>query len=295
MSRSCRQRAEPARSVLRTDILANGGTLCRRDEDEFYRRLGLPFIPPELREGRDEIEAAERGALPHLVCRRRTSAAISTCTARGATAATRSRTWCSPSRAARLRVRRDHRPLRARVVVAQACRRGRPATSATEIELLRQRYRGIEILHGIEVDIMHDGSLDFDDDAARRLRHRARVAARSRRARRRAADRALPARDPASARQRHHASGEPVAGALHRLRPRLRPPLRRRRRRPAPRWRSTARRGTSTWTARSPGAPSPPASRSSSTATATAPKRSAGRCGSASARRGAAGSSRGTC
>jgi DNA polymerase (family 10) len=33
-----------------------------------------------------------------------------------------------------------------------------------EIASLRNRVRGIEILHGIEVDIMHDGSLDFDDE-----------------------------------------------------------------------------------------------------------------------------------
>jgi DNA polymerase (family 10) len=33
-----------------------------------------------------------------------------------------------------------------------------------EIQALRSRIHGIEILHGIEVDIMPDGSLDFDDD-----------------------------------------------------------------------------------------------------------------------------------
>jgi DNA polymerase (family 10) len=38
-----------------------------RDEPEFYRALGLDYIPPELREGLGEIEAAEHGALPELV------------------------------------------------------------------------------------------------------------------------------------------------------------------------------------------------------------------------------------
>jgi DNA polymerase (family 10) len=33
-----------------------------------------------------------------------------------------------------------------------------------EIELLRRKIAGIEILHGIEVDILWDGTLDFDDD-----------------------------------------------------------------------------------------------------------------------------------
>jgi len=36
-------------------------------EEEFYHRLGLPLIPPELREGTGEVEAAERGELPRLV------------------------------------------------------------------------------------------------------------------------------------------------------------------------------------------------------------------------------------
>jgi DNA polymerase (family 10) len=40
-------------------------TLCAEEED-VYRRLGLPFIPPELREDLGEIEAAVAGALPAL-------------------------------------------------------------------------------------------------------------------------------------------------------------------------------------------------------------------------------------
>ena len=36
-------------------------------EEELYGRLGLPYIPPELREDTGEIEAAERGALPDLI------------------------------------------------------------------------------------------------------------------------------------------------------------------------------------------------------------------------------------
>ena len=38
-----------------------------RTEEELFARLGLAFIPPELREGLGEIEAAERGELPRLV------------------------------------------------------------------------------------------------------------------------------------------------------------------------------------------------------------------------------------
>lgn len=37
------------------------------DEEAIYRDLGLPFIPPELREGKGEIEAAANGNLPEII------------------------------------------------------------------------------------------------------------------------------------------------------------------------------------------------------------------------------------
>ncbi len=42
-------------------------TVAARTEQEIYAALGLPFIPPELREGRDEIDRAIAGTLPRLV------------------------------------------------------------------------------------------------------------------------------------------------------------------------------------------------------------------------------------
>ena len=41
--------------------------LASRTEEEIYAKLGLPWIPPELRENLGEIEAAEKGELPKLV------------------------------------------------------------------------------------------------------------------------------------------------------------------------------------------------------------------------------------
>jgi len=46
---------------------ADGATLRCETEEEVYAALGLPWIPPELREGRGELEAAAAGALPELV------------------------------------------------------------------------------------------------------------------------------------------------------------------------------------------------------------------------------------
>src|SRR5690606_8988681 len=46
----------------------NGGSeiLCATEE-EVYQTLGLPWIAPELREDRGEIEAAQQGKLPTLI------------------------------------------------------------------------------------------------------------------------------------------------------------------------------------------------------------------------------------
>ena len=44
-----------------------GETTRCATEEEVYERLGLPWIPPELREGRGELEAATKGALPALI------------------------------------------------------------------------------------------------------------------------------------------------------------------------------------------------------------------------------------
>jgi DNA polymerase (family X) len=46
---------------------ASGETLRCATEEQVYERLGLPWIPPELREGRGELEAAAAGTLPDLI------------------------------------------------------------------------------------------------------------------------------------------------------------------------------------------------------------------------------------
>jgi DNA polymerase (family 10) len=46
---------------------SDGKKIAGKTEEEVYEAIGLPYIPPELREDRGEIEAAERGGLPALV------------------------------------------------------------------------------------------------------------------------------------------------------------------------------------------------------------------------------------
>ncbi len=46
---------------------ATGVTHTYATEQEVYERLGLSYIPPELRENRGELEAARAGTLPQLL------------------------------------------------------------------------------------------------------------------------------------------------------------------------------------------------------------------------------------
>ena len=143
-------------------LARNGAPVPCVSEDELYRSVGLSFIAPELREGADEIAAAEGGGLPHLISdghirgdlHMHSSWSDGRDTIEDMVLASRQlgyeyiaitdhseRAWSS-------------RKLTAEEVPDQRA----------EVELLRQRYPGIQILHGIEVDIMHDGSLDFEND-----------------------------------------------------------------------------------------------------------------------------------
>jgi DNA polymerase (family 10) len=149
--------------VLRDSLLSrpNGALVSAPDEEEVYRRLSLPFIPPELREGLDEIEAASRGALPRLVVRSDIRGDLHMHS-----------TWSDG------RDSIQHMVLAAKqlgyeyVAITDHSERAYASRKLLaleiplqreEIELLRSRISGIEILHGVEVEILHDGSLDFDD------------------------------------------------------------------------------------------------------------------------------------
>jgi DNA polymerase (family 10) len=48
-------------------LWADGRLQPSREEDDIYRRLGLPLIPPELREGLGEVEAGQQDGLPRLI------------------------------------------------------------------------------------------------------------------------------------------------------------------------------------------------------------------------------------
>jgi DNA polymerase (family 10) len=140
----------------------SGPAIITESEDQLYKALDLPFIPPELRDGDGEIAAAERGQLPRLVSEGDIRGDLHVHT-----------TWSDGRHSiadmvsAARQLGYEYIAITDHSERAWSSRRLSVADvprQRAEIEALRAQLRGIEILHGVEVDIMQDGSLDFDDE-----------------------------------------------------------------------------------------------------------------------------------
>ena len=133
-----------------------------RTEEEVFRAVGLPWIPPEMREDRGEIDAAREGLLPRLIQLRdlrgdlhmHTTATDGANTLREMVDAARAREY------AYVAVTDHSRAVR----VAGGVGRKELRAQAREIRALRAEVRDIVVLHGAEVDILEDGRLDLDDE-----------------------------------------------------------------------------------------------------------------------------------
>lgn len=131
-------------------------------EESLYRHLGLLPIPPELREGEGEVEAAAAGRLPRLVTRDDYRGDLHTHSlwsdgresieAMAAAALARGYGYLAIT---------DHSPS---LTVARGLDPRRLAQQGAEIQAVRERFPQLLLLRGIEVDILADGSLDLPDD-----------------------------------------------------------------------------------------------------------------------------------
>jgi DNA polymerase (family 10) len=152
---------------LAADGAAKGPAIAGRTEEEVYAALGLPWIPPELREGRDEIQLAERAALPELV----TLADIRGDLHMHTTATDGEDTLADMVRGAIDRglayvAITDHGQ---RVTMAHGLDRRRLLAQWEQIDRLNESLAAdgrppIVVLKGIEVDILEQGGLDLPDD-----------------------------------------------------------------------------------------------------------------------------------
>ncbi len=138
-----------------------------KTEEEVYEALDLPWIAPELREDRGEIEAAEKGGLPELVELDDIRGDLHVHTRR----TDGHQTIREMAEAARdlgygyLAITEHSK----RVTVAGGLDADELAAHIGDIEEADGEVEGIRILSGVEVDILDDGSLDLPDDVLQRL------------------------------------------------------------------------------------------------------------------------------
>ena len=141
--------------------------IAGKDEQEVYRSVGLPYIPPELREDRGEIEAADDDALPELIAPKdihgdlhaHTKLTDGKNTLEEMADAARQRGY------AYLAVTEHSR----RVTMAKGLGPKGLARHIKRIDRLNKGYDDFRVLRGIEVDILKDGSLDLPDDILSKL------------------------------------------------------------------------------------------------------------------------------
>jgi len=136
--------------------------LASRTEEEIYAKLGLPWIPPELRENLGEIEAAENGELPKLVELKdiRGDLQMHT-TASDGHASIEEMAGAAKQLGYQYILITDHSKA---VTIANGLDEERAAEHIRHIHAARKKVKGIEIWAGSEVDILGDGSLDYSND-----------------------------------------------------------------------------------------------------------------------------------
>lgn len=136
-------------------------------EADIYRALGLPFIEPELREGRGEVAAALAGRLPRLVARTDLRGDLHTHT----TASDGTASLAEMAEAARALGHRylaicDHSHS---LAIARGLSAERLLAHAAAIRRLNEQWEDFRLLAGTEVDILKDGSLDYPDEVLAQL------------------------------------------------------------------------------------------------------------------------------
>ena len=138
-----------------------------RTEAEVYEQVGLPYIEPELRENRGEIEAAGEGKLPRLIelkdicgdlhCHTKTTDGRASLEEMADAARGRGYAYLAVT---------DHSK---RLAMTRGLDEKRLAEQMKEIDRLNAGRRGFTVLKAIEVDILEDGSLDLPPGALKGL------------------------------------------------------------------------------------------------------------------------------
>lgn len=148
-------------------VIETGALLLDAEEADVYERLGMPWIPPEMRGGDGEIEAALAGTLPDVV---------KVDDVRGDTHSHSD--WTdgvdsieAMARAARGRgleylVLTDHSPS---LGIARGLAPDRVEQQAADLQSLNAELAPFRVLHGTELEIRADATLDYPDEILARF------------------------------------------------------------------------------------------------------------------------------
>ena len=141
--------------------------IAGESEASVFDSVGLPWIPPELREDAGEIEAARRGELPRLVELEDLKGDLHAHTkATDGRNTLREMALAAKAHGLDYLAITDHSQRERMARGLDAVRLGK---QIDEIERLNRQLRGITLLKGIEVDILEDGALDLPDTVLERL------------------------------------------------------------------------------------------------------------------------------
>jgi DNA polymerase (family 10) len=148
-------------------VFKNGKRIAGKTEEDIFKQVNMPYIEPELREDRGEIQAAQKNRLPKLIRRddirgdlhAHTQETDGRDTLEDMVSAAQKKGY------AYLAISNHSQ----HVTVANGLDHKRLAMQIEKIDRLNAKTRKFVILKAIEVDILKDGSLDLADDILKEL------------------------------------------------------------------------------------------------------------------------------
>ncbi len=141
--------------------------IAGRTEESVYEALDLRWIPPELREGKEEIVASQRGALPKLVELKdiKGDMQVHSTWSDGAYTIEQIKHIAKKKNYKYIAITDHSQSLK----IAGGLTPNRLKEQLKQIQEINKKQKEIYILSGMEVDIKKDGTLDMEDELLSRL------------------------------------------------------------------------------------------------------------------------------
>ena len=138
-----------------------------KTEDDVYKKLGLRYVEPELRENTGEIEASRKNKLPKLIQLKDIKGDFHVHTKwSDGNSSIEEMVSAARKRGYQYVCISDHSKTRA---IAKGLNEERLLKQIQEIKAVQKKYKDIHLLSGSEVDILADGSLDFSEKILKKL------------------------------------------------------------------------------------------------------------------------------